>query len=192
MKAINGAATGGGPAARGKFDLRTVIDVLCGQRRRDDLAGVGIQGRWCVNRTVDVLRQLVLSSGDALGHWHAQAIHLVQHRAADPGLGLLGGQTPGAKTGTDQGFIPELGLPRLGYRWRTRLAHRSTRSIAAADHPQPQQSGAVRMPGSVNKWPTLNSTADQPRAGRAPSWRGDGALHCRPAGGAPSPPSVAA
>ncbi len=46
--------------------------------------------RWCTIRVMDVERQPEALSGDALRHWHAEAGHPVQHRAADLCLGLLG------------------------------------------------------------------------------------------------------
>src|ERR687894_836241 len=48
-------------------------------------------------------------SGGALRPRHAEPGHPVEHRATDPGLGLLGGQGPGAKTTTDDGLVPEHG-----------------------------------------------------------------------------------
>jgi len=49
-----------------------------------------LSGRWCTIRVMDVERQPEALSGDALRHWHAEAGHPVQHRAADLCLGLLG------------------------------------------------------------------------------------------------------
>src|SRR3954447_27063811 len=48
-------------------------------------------------------------SGDALRHRHAEPGHPVEHRAGDPGLGLLAGQSPGAEATTDDGLVPEHG-----------------------------------------------------------------------------------
>src|SRR5947209_16426936 len=48
-------------------------------------------------------------SGDALRHRHAEPGHPVEHRAGDPGLGLLAGQSPGAEAATDDGLVPEHG-----------------------------------------------------------------------------------
>src|SRR4051812_12831793 len=71
------------------------------------------QGLWCVNQAVDVRRSLGTFSGDALRHRHAEPGHPVEHCAADPGFGLLGRQSPGAKTTTDDGLVAEHGsLPK--------------------------------------------------------------------------------
>src|SRR3954451_377713 len=52
-------------------------------------------------------------SDNAPGHRHAQPGHPVQRRAADPGLGLLGGQSPSAEAATDEGLITRHGpLPQ--------------------------------------------------------------------------------
>src|SRR3954468_6539594 len=48
-------------------------------------------------------------SGDALRHRHAEPGHAVEHRAGDPGLGLLAGQSSGAEATTDDGLVPEHG-----------------------------------------------------------------------------------
>src|SRR3954470_12598257 len=48
-------------------------------------------------------------SGDALRHRHAEPGHPVEHRAGDPGLGLLAGQSPGAEATTDNGLVAEHG-----------------------------------------------------------------------------------
>src|SRR5215217_6112092 len=48
-------------------------------------------------------------SGDTLRHRHAELGHSVEHRTGDPGLGLLAGQSPGAKVPTDDGFVAEHG-----------------------------------------------------------------------------------
>src|SRR4051794_5395065 len=69
----------------------------------------GSDGLWCVNQAVDVRRSLGTFSGDALRHRHPEPGHPVEHRAADPGFGLLGPQSPGAKTTTDEGFVAEHG-----------------------------------------------------------------------------------
>src|SRR5215212_8848592 len=61
---------------------------------------------------MDVGRSLDALSGDALRHRHPEPGHPVEHRAADPGFGLLGRQSPGAKTTTDDSFVAEhSGLP---------------------------------------------------------------------------------
>src|SRR4051812_35229620 len=71
------------------------------------------EGLWCVIRVLDVAWSLEALSGDALRHWHPEPGHPVEHRAADPGFGLLGRQSPGAKTTTDEGFVAEHGgLPK--------------------------------------------------------------------------------
>src|SRR3954451_3946571 len=48
-------------------------------------------------------------SGDALRYRHAEPGHPVEHRAGDPGLGLLAGQSPGAEATTDDGLVSEHG-----------------------------------------------------------------------------------
>src|SRR4051794_1885860 len=48
-------------------------------------------------------------SGDALRYRHAEPGHPVEHRAGDPGLGLLAGQSSGAQATTDDGLVPEHG-----------------------------------------------------------------------------------
>src|SRR4029453_15533592 len=47
--------------------------------------------------------------GDTLRHRHAEPGHPVEHRAGDPGLGLLAGQSPGAEATTDDGLVSEHG-----------------------------------------------------------------------------------
>src|SRR5215218_10775189 len=44
-------------------------------------------------------------SCDALRHRHAEPGHPVERRAGGPGLGLLAGQSPGAKAPTDDGLV---------------------------------------------------------------------------------------
>src|SRR3954447_15213972 len=56
---------------------------------------------WCTIRVVGAERSLDALSGDALRHRHPEPGHPVQHRAADPGFGLLGRQSPGAQAATD-------------------------------------------------------------------------------------------
>ena len=51
---------------------------------------------WCAIRVVGAERSLDALSGDALRHRHTEPGHPVEHRAADPGFGLLGRQRPGA------------------------------------------------------------------------------------------------
>src|SRR5829696_2413691 len=82
--------------------------------------------------TSDGGRGLVLEarSGDALRHRHPEPGHPVEHRATDPGFGLLGRQSPGAKTTTDEGFVAEHG--RL-----------SERAPAVADRLLPAQAPLV-------------------------------------------------
>src|SRR4051794_40807790 len=71
------------------------------------------KGLWCVDQAVDVRRSLGTFSGDALRHWHPEPGHPVEHRAADPGFGLLGRQSPGAQATTDDSFVAEhRGLPK--------------------------------------------------------------------------------
>src|SRR3954465_14039410 len=68
---------------------------------------------WCTIRVVGAERSLDALSGDALRHRHTEPGHPVEHRAADPGFGLLGRQSPGAKAATDDSFVPEHGsLPK--------------------------------------------------------------------------------
>src|SRR3954449_12429286 len=68
---------------------------------------------WCTIRVVGAERSLDALSSDALRHRHPEPGHPVEHRAADPGFGLLGRQGPGAKTTTDEGFVAEHGgLPK--------------------------------------------------------------------------------
>src|SRR3954468_6448754 len=62
--------------------------------------------RWCRNRIVDVGWSPGALSGDTPRHRHAEPGHAVQRRAADPGLGLLSGQRPGAKATADEGLVP--------------------------------------------------------------------------------------
>src|SRR5215213_7249311 len=52
-------------------------------------------------------------SGDALRHRHPEPGHPVEHRAVDPGFGLLSRQSPGAQAATDDGLVAEHGgLPK--------------------------------------------------------------------------------
>src|SRR5215204_3000135 len=48
-------------------------------------------------------------SGDTLRHRHTEPGHPVEHRAGDPSLGFLAGQSPGAKAPTDDGLVAEHG-----------------------------------------------------------------------------------
>src|SRR4051794_14771928 len=70
--------------------------------------GFGAQfGWWAQSGSLDAL------SGDALRHRPTEPGHPVQHRAADPGFGLLGRQSPGAQAATDDSFVAEHGsLPK--------------------------------------------------------------------------------
>src|SRR4051812_10726325 len=61
---------------------------------------------WCTNGVGDGLRPLCLCSGDLPGERHAEAGHAVDHRAGDPGLDLLGGQSPSPKAPADQNLVP--------------------------------------------------------------------------------------
>src|SRR3954453_20508497 len=68
---------------------------------------------WCAIQVVGAERSLDALSGDALRHRHPEPGHPVQHRAADPGFGLLGRQRPGAQATTDDGLVAEHGgLPQ--------------------------------------------------------------------------------
>src|SRR4051812_23873857 len=59
------------------------------------------------------LGSLEALSGDALRHRHPEPGHLVEHRAADPGFGLLGRQRPGTEAPADDGLVSEHGgLPK--------------------------------------------------------------------------------
>src|SRR5215204_1336415 len=85
---------------------RQTADALAGpsHRRQTPAGGVGAQiSYWA---WVGSYRCL---SGDALRHRHAEPGHPVEHRAGDPGLGLLAGQSPGAEATTDDGLVPEHG-----------------------------------------------------------------------------------
>src|SRR3954467_4575672 len=71
------------------------------------------RGLWCTIRVVGAERSLAALSGDALRHRHPEPGHPVEHRAADPGFGLLGRQSPGAQAATDDSFVAEHGsLPK--------------------------------------------------------------------------------
>src|SRR4051794_8316656 len=89
--------------------LNDVVEVLdLAQPGEPPQLGFSAQfGWWAQSGSLDAL------SGDALRHRHPEPGHPVQHRAADPGFGLLGRQSPGAKTTTDEGFVAEHGgLPK--------------------------------------------------------------------------------
>src|SRR3954453_14338782 len=47
-----------------------------------------------------------LCSGDLSGDWHAEAGHAVDPPASDPGLDLLGGQSPSAEAPANQNLVP--------------------------------------------------------------------------------------
>src|SRR3954463_2543727 len=72
-------------------------------------SGTTLKGLWCAIRVVGAERSLDALSGDALRHRHPEPGHPVEHRAADPGFGLLGRQSPGAKTTTDDGLVAGYG-----------------------------------------------------------------------------------
>src|SRR3954468_13131852 len=73
----------------------------------------GLIWLWCAIQVVGAERSLDALSGDALRPRHPEPGHPVEHRAADPGFGLLGRQSPGAKTTTDDSFVAEHGgLPK--------------------------------------------------------------------------------
>src|SRR4051812_19541447 len=68
---------------------------------------------WCAIRVMGAERSLGALSGDALRQRHTEPGHPVEHRAADPGFGLLGRQCPGAQAATDDSFVAEHGgLPK--------------------------------------------------------------------------------
>src|SRR3954451_14289330 len=76
-------------------------------------SGTTLKGLWCAIRVVGAERSLDALSGDALRHRHTEPGHPVEHRAADPGFGLLGRQSPGAQAATDDSFVAEHGgLPK--------------------------------------------------------------------------------
>src|SRR3954462_7498024 len=117
---------------------------------------------WCAIRMVGAERSLDALSGDALRHRHPEPGHPVEHRAADPGFGLLGRQSPGAQATTDDGLVAEHGgLPK--------------RAPAVADRLLPAQAPLVpdRLDVLV------------PRTGRGPGSR---AQRCGGAGGGGTPP----
>src|SRR3954454_14502642 len=71
------------------------------------------RGLWCAIQVVGAERSLDALSGDALRHRHPEPGHPVEHRAADPGFGLLSRQSPGAQAATDDSFVAEHGgLPK--------------------------------------------------------------------------------
>src|SRR3954454_22448468 len=73
----------------------------------------GLIWLWCAIQVVGAERSLDALSGDALRPRHPEPGHPVEHRAADPGFGLLGRQSPGAKAATDDSFVAEHGsLPK--------------------------------------------------------------------------------
>ena len=105
---------------------RTPLDPAVHTIKRDDPAHVpagtsrqrsqanafakcGLSGLWCVNQAEDVRRPLGTFSGDALRHRHTEPSHPVEHRAADPGFGFLGRQSPGAQATTDDGLVAGYG-----------------------------------------------------------------------------------
>src|SRR3954447_14319170 len=100
-------------------DLATVLEAISAScpRQRESHPGRGCRAYypdrlWCVNQAVDVRRSLGTFSGDALRHRHTEPGHPVEHRAADPGFGLLGRQSPGAQTTPDDGLVAEHGSLR--------------------------------------------------------------------------------
>src|SRR4051794_20802824 len=83
-------------------------------------------------------------SGDALRHRHAEPGHPVEHRAGDPGLGLLAGQSPGAQATTDNGLVAEHG----GFPERApAVADRLLPAQAALVADQLDMAGPPRGPG---------------------------------------------
>src|SRR6476469_1968663 len=101
-------------------------------------------------------------SGDALRYRHAEPGHPVDHRAGDPGLGLLAGQSPGAEATTDDGLIPEHG----GF---------AERAPAVADRLLPAQAALVPDHPDV-----LAALTGRGVSGRARHGRGAGRDdHCR-------------
>src|SRR4051812_15653372 len=77
-----------------------------GQRARLRAHGYPPEGLWCINRVGNRLRPMYLCSGDPSGERHAEAGHAVDHLAGNPGLDLLGGQSPGAEAPADQNLVP--------------------------------------------------------------------------------------
>src|SRR4051812_16209443 len=101
-------------------------------------------------------------SGDALRHRHAEPGHPVEHRAGDPGLDLLAGQSPGAEATTDDGLVPEHG----GF---------AERAPALADRLLPAQAALVPDHPDV-----LVALTGRGVSGRARHGRGAGRDdHCR-------------
>src|SRR5829696_5069978 len=70
-------------------------------RRAGVLVASKALGVWCTTPMVDVGRSLVARSGDARRDRRPEPGHPVEHRAADPGFGGRGRQSPGAKRTTD-------------------------------------------------------------------------------------------
>src|SRR5215217_7502871 len=70
--------------------------------------GFGAQfGWWAQSGSLDAL------SGAALRHRHPEPGHPIEHRAADPGFGLLGRQRSGAQAATNDSFVAKHGrLPK--------------------------------------------------------------------------------
>src|SRR5215207_2775491 len=114
---------------------------------------------WCVNQAVDVRRPLGAFSGDALRHRHAEPRHPVEHRAADPGFGLLGRQCSGAKATTDACLVAGYGgLPK--------------RAPAVADRLLPAQ--APLVPDHLDVLVALTGRGPGSRAQRCGGpWRDD-------------------
>src|SRR4051812_18172580 len=61
---------------------------------------------WCINQDEDRSRPFPQMSDDLPGERHAEAGHAVDHRAGDPGLDLLRGQSPSPKAPADQNLVP--------------------------------------------------------------------------------------
>ena len=93
--------------------LRRVRQAIAGYLRPHSPSAKASKRLWCAIRVAGVSRRPGVLSGDALGQRHAEPAHAVERRAADPGLGLLGGQSPSAKAATDDGLVPGHGrLPQ--------------------------------------------------------------------------------
>ena len=80
--------------------------VLYAQASYGEVLRCLLEGLWCTNGVGDGLRPLCLCSGDLPGERHAEAGHAVDHRAGDPGLDLLRGQSPSPKAPADQNLVP--------------------------------------------------------------------------------------
>src|SRR4051812_25953050 len=86
--------------------IMSVMDAAALMTATKIANGTVVTGLWCTNGVGDGLRPLCLCSGDLPGERHAEAGHAVDHRAGDPGLDLLRGQSPSPKAPADQNLVP--------------------------------------------------------------------------------------